>query len=194
MSNRTSTKDKILEITNVVLQERGYNGFSYSHISKQLGIRNAAIHYHFPTKADLGTAMIQRYQSQFSSWVAINELKYTCQYKKLFEAYITISRSFIEKQNTICPLAVLEANYAVFPENMQILTQTLSKDIRSWFTEILAAGQRAAIFTFDGTPENKSVLISAALHGASIMANSETAAIFETIVTQIRLELGLIDE
>jgi len=194
MPNITSTKEKILAITSAMLQERGYNGFSYSHISKQLGIRNAAIHYHFPTKANLGTAMIQRYQSQFSSWVAINELKYTYQYEKLFEAYIAISRSFIEKQNTICPLAVLEANYTVFPENMQILTQTLSKNIRSWVTHILAAGKESAIFKFDGTPENKSVLIAAALHGASMMTICETSDIFETTVTQIRLELGLINE
>ncbi|MFV1983763.1 MAG: TetR/AcrR family transcriptional regulator [Thiohalomonadales bacterium] len=194
MSNPTSTKDKILEFTSIVLQERGYNGFSYSHISKQLGIRNAAIHYHFPTKADLGVAMIQCYQSQFGSWLAYNELQYTHQYEKLFEAYIAISRSFIKKQNAICPLAVLEANYSVFPENMQKLTQILSKDIRSWFTQILTAGRKTSVFKFDGSPENKSILILAALHGASMMVNGEFVDIFETTVTQIKLELGLIDE
>ena len=47
-----STKDKILDLASNMLQEHGYNGFSYGHISKQLGVRNAAVHYHFPTKAD----------------------------------------------------------------------------------------------------------------------------------------------
>ncbi|MBB4046226.1 AcrR family transcriptional regulator [Bacteroides reticulotermitis] len=30
----------------------GYNAFSYADISKQLNIKNAAIHYYFPTKSD----------------------------------------------------------------------------------------------------------------------------------------------
>jgi TetR/AcrR family transcriptional repressor of nem operon len=191
MTSEISTKDKILDLTSQILQERGYNGFSYSHISKQLGVRNAAIHYHFPTKADLGEAMIQRYQAQFNSWKEHHERKYPDQHQKLFEAYISITRSYIKKQRSICPLAVLESNFTVFPENMQLLTQTLSKDIRAWFSTILANGKDAGIFKFEGSAETKSLIISAALQGASMMANVESPEIFEITVEQIKQELGI---
>jgi len=191
MSDPVSTKDKILDIASRVLQERGYNGFSYSHISKELGIRNAAIHYHFPSKADLGAAMIQRYQEQFSTWMKHNQHKYADQYEKLLEAYISISRSFVKKQRTICPLAVLVSNYTVFPETMQQQTLSLSKEIRAWFTQILASGRTASVFKFEGSPENKSLLLSAALQGASMMANVESADIFEATVIQIKCDLGV---
>ncbi|MFV2060947.1 MAG: TetR/AcrR family transcriptional regulator [Gammaproteobacteria bacterium] len=194
MSATLSTKEKILNIASKILQDRGYNGFSYSHISKQLGIRNAAIHYHFPTKSDLGNAMIQAYQNQFTSWMNHNEQKFAGQYDKLLESYIAIPRSFINKQHTVCPLAVLEANYTIFPEGMQTLTQQLSKDIRAWFTRILSNGRTAGIFKFEGPAENKALMLSAALQGASMMAHVESPEIFESTVLQIKRELGIYHE
>ncbi len=191
MHNNRSTKDKILDLASIILQQRGYNGFSYSHIASQLGIRNAAIHYHFPVKADLGAAMIQRYQNQFNSWVSYHELKYSTQYEKLLDAYITISRNFILQQNTICPLAVLEANFTVFPDNMKLQTQNLSKDIRTWFSKLLESGRNADCFKFMGSANSKSLVVSAALQGASMMALVESLDVFEASVIQIKLELGL---
>jgi len=191
MSDTLSTKDKILDLASIILQERGYNGFSYSHIAKQLGIRNAAIHYHFPAKADLGAAMIQRYQDQFDSWVNHNEQKFDNQHEKLLDAYTAIPRSFINRQHTVCPLAVLEANYTVFPDQMQLLTQSLSKQIRAWLRVILDSGRRAGVFTFDGLAEDKALIISAALQGASMMAHVESVLLFESTVQQIKRELGL---
>jgi len=191
MSDSRSTKDKILDLASSVLQDRGYNGFSYSHIAKQLGVRNAAIHYHFPSKADLGTALIQRYQQQFDSWSDYNVQKLANQHEKLLDAYIAIPRSFIKRQNTVCPLAVLEANYTVFPADMQLLTQTLSKQIRNCCCLILQAGRNAGVFKFQGSAHDKSLIISAALQGASMMAHVETLEIFETTVLQIKRELGL---
>ncbi|HIE19064.1 TPA: TetR/AcrR family transcriptional regulator, partial [Candidatus Bathyarchaeota archaeon] len=35
----------------------GYGGFSYSDLSKALGITKASIHHHFPSKEELGLAV-----------------------------------------------------------------------------------------------------------------------------------------
>ena len=59
---RTDTKKEILKLAEQLFQTKGYNGFSYSDISSVLGIKNAAIHYHFPSKADLGVALVRRYR------------------------------------------------------------------------------------------------------------------------------------
>ncbi|MCH6573146.1 MAG: helix-turn-helix transcriptional regulator, partial [Proteobacteria bacterium] len=48
---RTSTREHILKRATMLFQGRGYNGFSFKDISTPMGIRNAAIHYHFSTKA-----------------------------------------------------------------------------------------------------------------------------------------------
>lgn len=63
-----NTKERILDIAENLIMSRGYNGFSYKNISLELNVKNAAIHYHFPAKKDLGLAVIRRAQSRFKKW------------------------------------------------------------------------------------------------------------------------------
>ena len=45
------TREKILELGENLIRTKGYNAFSYQDISSKLGIKNAAVHYYFPTKS-----------------------------------------------------------------------------------------------------------------------------------------------
>ena len=45
-----STHDSLIELTDTLIQQNGYQGFSYADLAKTLGIRKASIHYHFQTK------------------------------------------------------------------------------------------------------------------------------------------------
>ena len=47
------------------MQERGFNGFSYADVARELGVTKAALHYHFASKAELGDALIDRYAERF---------------------------------------------------------------------------------------------------------------------------------
>ena len=47
----------ILKITEEMVRRGGYNGFSFREIAKQVGIKSSSVHYHFPTKEDLGVAV-----------------------------------------------------------------------------------------------------------------------------------------
>ena len=64
-ARRTDTADRILEVAERLVQVHGFNGFSYADISTKVRIRKASLHYHFPTKAGLGVALIARYQAAF---------------------------------------------------------------------------------------------------------------------------------
>ncbi|HFM2047401.1 TPA: TetR/AcrR family transcriptional regulator, partial [Escherichia coli] len=54
-----STYENILRITDTLIQQRGFLGFSYADLEKEIGIRKASIHHHFPRKTDLGIAYCQ---------------------------------------------------------------------------------------------------------------------------------------
>ena len=56
---RTDTADQILDVAEHLVQIRGFNAFSYADVGAELGLTNAALHYHFSTKADLGEALIR---------------------------------------------------------------------------------------------------------------------------------------
>ena len=69
MNAQKDTKVEILDLAENLLRDRGFNGFSYANISSALKIKNAAVHYYFPGKADLGMAIIRRARERFAAWV-----------------------------------------------------------------------------------------------------------------------------
>src|SRR4030095_6595217 len=64
------TSGQILDVAERLAQTRGFNGFSYADIATELGITKASLHYHYPTKADLGRALIDRYSTTFAAALA----------------------------------------------------------------------------------------------------------------------------
>lgn len=58
---------RIVDAAQGLIQEMGYNGFSFEHISRAVGMRKASVHHHFASKADLGVAVVQRYSHQFEA-------------------------------------------------------------------------------------------------------------------------------
>jgi hypothetical protein len=61
----TAAAKAVLNAAEQLAQMRGYNGFSYADVAAQLGLTKASLHYHFPSKADLGRALIERYRAAF---------------------------------------------------------------------------------------------------------------------------------
>ena len=58
----SSTREKILEVAQRLIFQRGYAGVSIDSIIEQVGITKGAFFYHFKTKNDLAQALIVRFQ------------------------------------------------------------------------------------------------------------------------------------
>ena len=65
MSERTSKAEQILDAAEKMARIGGYHGFSFREIAKDVGIKAASVHYHFPGKQDLGAAIAKRYTERF---------------------------------------------------------------------------------------------------------------------------------
>ena len=61
-----STRSRILDVAERLVQVRGFNGFSYADVAAELGVTKASLHYHFPGKAELGEALMVRYAERFA--------------------------------------------------------------------------------------------------------------------------------
>ena len=60
---KTDTKTALLDVAEHAARARGFDGFSYADLADAVGIRKASIHYHFPTKAALSAALMDRYHA-----------------------------------------------------------------------------------------------------------------------------------
>ena len=188
---KTDTRQKILDQAEALFQERGFNGFSYADISSPLGVKNAAIHYHYPTKADLGAAVVQRYRERLRSYTGHLDDKYGSDPVRLLDGYIAIPRSFLDKSELGCPMGILEAEYPNLPDGMQQQTLALADELRQWLTRILERGRKLGTFRFEGPAKEKALLVAAALQGAMLMANTGSRQLFVTTVKQIKRDLGV---
>src|ERR1700728_4433475 len=66
----TAAATAILDVAEHLAQTRGFNGFSYADIAVQLRVTKASLHYHFPSKAELGRALVERYHENFVAALA----------------------------------------------------------------------------------------------------------------------------
>src|ERR1700761_2013413 len=68
MTTGQKMKDMRSELLNSAerqIRTRGYEGFSFREIAKEVGIKSSSVHYYFPTKSDLGAAVARRYTDRF---------------------------------------------------------------------------------------------------------------------------------
>ena len=56
-----NAREAILAAAKAAAQLHGYSGINFRSIADQVGIKNASIYYHFPSKAGLAAAVAERY-------------------------------------------------------------------------------------------------------------------------------------
>lgn len=54
-------RSALLDLAQRMIQERGYNAFSFKDLAQAVGIKTASVHYHFPSKGVLGLQVMERY-------------------------------------------------------------------------------------------------------------------------------------
>lgn len=57
----SDTRNDLMDCAEIAVRARGFDAFSYADLAAEVGIRKASVHHHFPAKADLAVALMQRY-------------------------------------------------------------------------------------------------------------------------------------
>ena len=100
-----------------LVQVRGFNGFSYADVAAELSITKASLHYHFPGKAELGEALIERYAARFAAALAEIDARGADAPAKL-DAYAGLYADVLRGQR-MCLCGMLAAEYQTLPEPMR---------------------------------------------------------------------------
>lgn len=166
-----NTRRQILDLAENLLQDRGFNGFSYRHIAEALGVKNAAIHYHFPTKEELGCAVIQQYRDRFRLWTNNARVKDLSPAEKL-DWFFNIYLNFRRDEGKVCLAGTLEAEFNAIPQQLRRQTESLTAEMLAWLETTLVEGRADGTFSFRGEPAAKAALILASLQGALQIARA----------------------
>ena len=184
----TGTRLKIMDLAQDLLRERGYNGFSYGHIAEALGVKNAAIHYHFPSKEDLGVALVARERRRLQKWIERKQIRDLDDWGRL-NWFFSIYQHYSESGTRVCFLGALESSFGDLPASIQQESAALNREMLNWLAAELDAGRRAGAFHFAGEPASKAALVIGALQGAIQMSRLGRPQQLDTVIAQLKADL-----
>ena len=188
MTKTSNTQRVILDLAESMLQDKGFNGFSYAHIAAELGVKNAAIHYHFPSKEELGCAVIQRYRDRFQLWVNNARVKNLSPQKKL-DWFFSIYTNTRADKGKVCLAGSLETDFNAIPESLREQTQALTREMLTWLQKTLNEGRDVGIFQFKGEATAKAALILSSLQGGLQIARALGTKKFHEVIEQNKQDL-----
>lgn len=182
------TAKRILDIAERFVMQRGYHAFSYQHIAEELGVKPAAVHYHFRTKPELVSEVLDRYRGRFRRWA--RTLRGTP--VEQLDAYLALSRGLLVA-NRIDPFGMMAAEYDQVPDAVKQRLRELQVEIFGWFAGLLEAGRQSGDFQFVGPSDAKAAELACALLGAQQLGRVCGAEAFEGVAAQVRRSLGVED-
>ncbi len=166
---RSETAEQILDLAETLIQTRGYSAFSYQDIADALGIRKASIHYHFPSKTDLGVAVIDRYIARFDAalvGIASDQAKPSM---AMLDFYTQPYLQFAETPDRVCLSAALAGEMLALPAEIRERVEHFFKTHQSWLTNIIERGAARGEFRLRAPAAKSARMMFGALQGALLV-------------------------
>lgn len=155
------TTDRVLNAAEIRLRRAGFHGVSFRDLAADVGIKSASVHYHFPTKTDLGRAVIERYADRFlENLGSAADPKLTSSAK--LDMLIAGFRKAAFEDRSMCLCGLLATERDGLPEQV-------SASVASYFHRLIDWAAEA--FGSDAAARAKAVQTIAALEGALMIAH-----------------------
>ncbi len=190
MNQATDTKARIIERASELMMQRGFNGFSYSDISSPLGVKNAAVHYHFPSKHDLLRALVEDQHENLRRKTS-KFMVYGGSAREQLEGLFGFTIHQCKAGRPVCIVGALAADYDELPDDVQQANARFMEDSRQWLTRVLELGREQGEFNFTGKPAAKAISILATIQGGRQLYRVFGERYLQDLFKQIRRELGI---
>ncbi|MFL9926277.1 TetR/AcrR family transcriptional regulator [Herbaspirillum lusitanum] len=170
--NSSSTSENILLCAQSLIVAGGYNGFSYADIAKVVGVRNASIHHHFPSKAILVQTLVVRYRQEVEAGIAEMERQVTdplgqlCAYTGFWETCIDQATA------SFCVCALLASEMPLLPEEIALEVRAHFRSLSAWLASVFERGAKLGRFELSALPKVEAEIFMAAMHGAMLSARA----------------------
>ena len=170
MAAAADTAQRILDIAERLVQTRGFNGFSYADVAQALKVTKASLHYHYPSKADLGARLIERYERNFMAALERIDTQADSAPEKL-RRYAAIYEDVL-KDNRMCLCGMLAAEFGTLPKGMKDEMRHYFDANERWLVAVLQQGKKDKTLKFSGSAAEVAQSLVGALEGAMMIARS----------------------
>lgn len=165
----SKTRTALLDSAEAAARTRGFDGFSYADMAADVGIRKASIHHHFPTKAALAAALIERYHDDVEATCReINRMRPTGGGR--LSAMISTYRYALDEGRSLCLCVSFSTSRDSLPD---IATQGLANFramITQWLASTFTLGQTDGTIANVLDPQDEATATLALMEGAQLTA------------------------
>ncbi len=181
MIETTTKRDEILDVAEAMIRNAGFNAFSTRDVAGAVGIKSASVHYHFPTKADMGVAVTERYTNRFLEQLG-DPGRFKNGAREVIALYVNSFRETLVRDDKLCLCAVLGAEIGGLPLELGSHTRIFFDRNLAWLQKALVGSSRM------NAAEAKAfaVHILAALEGGMILSKSlGKEKVFESVAAML---------
>lgn len=162
-------REEILDIAEKMIRDGGYNSFSFRDIATEAGIKSASVHYHFPTKEELGVAVSERYMHRFLEMLGDADDPGKDWQEKV-GWYIELFRRAFIASGRPCLCGILMLEYGKLPGVVQEVMNVFVEKNIDWLKFALDSDSSS------NSSQGKAEMIFAAFEGALAIATVKSDA------------------
>ncbi len=180
MEPPATTATEILDAAERFARRAGYHGFSFRDVAAEVGIKSASVHYHFPTKENLGAACARRYADRFFERLgSASDLAVPSH--TLIGRFVGQFRESLVEHDQMCLCGLFGAEIAALPDEVGAEVRSFFERCIDWLEAAHARASRG-IVGVDPAPGERALALLATLEGALILARTlRDAEIFDRI-------------
>lgn len=164
-----SSRDRILDIATKIAQAHGYGGLNMRALADEVGIKAASLYHHFPSKADLATAVAKRYWEDAAEGLEVISSKTPDPAERL-RRFPGTFRVALENDNRICLCSFMTAEFDDLPDIVKKEVETFTDVNVAWLGKTLV--EAGLVGTRDA--KKRASAIFAAVAGAQLMARGRS--------------------
>lgn len=167
-SDASPTAEKVLDAAEGLLQQRGYNGFSFDDVALLVGIKKPSIYHHFATKAELASVVAQRYTHRFRAALLDIEDRHARAPERL-AGYVALFEKTFAQDQRLCVCGMLGAEAQSLPPEVSVEVRRFFEANLVCLTQVMTEGQNAGLIRSQPAAGVLAEAFLCALEGAMVV-------------------------
>ncbi|WP_299770989.1 TetR/AcrR family transcriptional regulator [uncultured Tateyamaria sp.] len=176
------TRNALLDQAEEFARRRGFDGFSFADLANSAGIRKASVHYHFPAKADLSFALMERYRAVFMDKLHAISAAEPMASARLLQ-FLNLYRQASDGGRSLCLCVALSVTQTALPKASLAELAAFHGDVIAWLETVFRLGQADGTLRHVSDPRAEAHAAMAQVEGAQIVARAaQDASRFEAAI------------
>jgi len=190
-ARRTSNRDRLLQAAGEMLYRQGYNATSVDDIVQAAGVSKSNFYYHFPSKEDLGIAVLSvrrdDLEDLLSRTLRNRDVLPARRLATFLSDLLDHQESDMERRG--CPFGNLVAEMTEHSERIRCFLYGLFADLTGEMARVIREGQLTGEFRADLDASEIATLLVQAIQGMHLMLKCERDARSARTTGKVLIEL-----